>query len=84
MSRRDSTSSRSCVGPRSGKSRSPSPNDDGVDPQVELVDEVALEQPAQQDAAAMDLGSRPGFALSSRTAASRSPSMTWVFCHVGS
>ena len=28
--------------------------------------------------------SRPGFALSSRTAASTSPSMTWVFCHTGS
>ena len=28
---------------------------DGVDPQVELVDEVALEQPSEQLAAAVDL-----------------------------
>src|SRR5687768_1469645 len=33
----------------------PVPHDDGVDPQVELVDEVALEQPSEQDAAAVKL-----------------------------
>ncbi len=60
------------------------PHHDGVEPQVELVDEVALEQPTEQDAAAMDLELASGFALSSRTAASTSPSMTWVFCQVGS
>jgi hypothetical protein len=33
----------------------PVADDDRVDPQVELVDEVALEQPTQQLAAAVDL-----------------------------
>ena len=36
---------------------------DGVDPQVELVDEVALEQPAEQLAAAVDLELAPGLRL---------------------
>src|SRR5688572_1879539 len=41
----------------------PVANDDRVDPQVELVDEVALEQPAEQFAAAVDLEITPRLRL---------------------
>src|SRR5258706_13518694 len=41
----------------------PVADDDGVDPQVELVDEVALKQPAEQLAAAMELELAAGFRL---------------------
>src|SRR5687767_1139855 len=37
------------------KQPQPVADDDRIDPQVELVDEVALEQPAEQDAAAVKL-----------------------------
>jgi hypothetical protein len=38
-------------------------HDDRVDPQIELVDEVALEQPPEQLAADMDLELTPGLRL---------------------
>jgi len=41
----------------------PVAHDDRIDPEVELVDEVALEQPAEELAAAVDLELAPGLRL---------------------
>jgi len=41
----------------------PVADDDWVDPQVELVDEIPLEQPSEQLAAAVDLQLPPGLRL---------------------
>ena len=45
------------------KQPQPVAHHDGVDPQVELVDEVAVEQPPEQVATAMDLELAPGLRL---------------------
>src|SRR6476620_3488245 len=46
-----------------GEEPKPLPHDDRVDPEVELVDEVALEEPTEQSAAAVDLELAPGLSL---------------------
>ena len=56
----DSTSSRPCAWAVLGEEPQPVAHDDRVDPQVDLVDEVVLEQPAEELAAAMDLELAPG------------------------
>jgi hypothetical protein len=46
-----------------GEESQPVAHHDGVEAQVELVDQVALEQPPEQLAAAMDLELAPGLRL---------------------
>src|SRR6478752_1914 len=46
-----------------GEEPKPLAHDDRVDPEVELVDEVALEEPTEQNAAAVDLELAPGLSL---------------------
>src|SRR5436190_12954781 len=58
--------------------------DYGDDEQVHLVDEVVIEQPPDQGAAAVHLQLTPGFAFSSPMAAATSPERTVVFAQRGS
>ena len=53
--------------------RQPVAHHDGVERQVELVDEIVLEQPPEQFAAAIELELAPGRRLELGTAASTRP-----------
>src|SRR5215217_6377993 len=71
---------------RAGVGEQPRPlaEDDGDDEQVDLVDEVVLEQPPDQGAAAVHLQLTPGLAFSSPMAAARSAERTVVSAQRGS
>ena len=71
-------------GPASANSRVPWPRTTGTMSRIDLVDEVVLEQPSDQGAAAVHLQLTPRLAFSSPMAAARSPERTVVFAQPGS
>ena len=79
-----STNSKSCVWPWSGKSRSPSPTMTGEIRRLSSSTRSRSSSHRSRTPLPWTCSSRPGCALSARIAASTSPSITWVFCQVGS